>query len=53
MAKILAAYRAVDENLSPENQDVGIGSDSTVVYVVERIVQKPELHHINYVPVNH
>ncbi|KAL9538642.1 hypothetical protein MBANPS3_010778 [Mucor bainieri] len=48
--KRLAAYKAVDEHISPENQVVGIGSGSTVVYVIERILQKPELKHITYVP---
>lgn len=48
--KRLAAYRAVDEHISPENQVVGIGSGSTVVYVIERILQKPELKNITYIP---
>lgn len=48
--KRLAAYKAVDEHISAENQVVGIGSGSTVVYVIERILQKPELKHITYVP---
>ncbi|CAO0803582.1 unnamed protein product [Mucor circinelloides] len=48
--KRLAAYKAVDEHVSPQNQVVGIGSGSTVVYVIERILQKPELKHITYVP---
>ncbi|KAI9280790.1 ribose-5-phosphate isomerase [Sporodiniella umbellata] len=45
-----AAYRAVDDYILPEHKAVGIGSGSTVVYVVERILQRPELHHIVYVP---
>ncbi|KAG1468735.1 hypothetical protein G6F56_003661 [Rhizopus delemar] len=45
-----AAYRAVDEYISPQHKVVGIGSGSTVVYVVERILQKPELKHIVYIP---
>lgn len=48
--KKLAAYRAVDEYISPNHKVVGIGSGSTVVYVVERILQKPELKHIVYIP---
>ncbi|KAI7898636.1 ribose-5-phosphate isomerase [Cokeromyces recurvatus] len=48
--KRLAAYKAVDEHISPENKVVGIGSGSTVVYVIERILQKPELKDIIYVP---
>jgi ribose 5-phosphate isomerase A len=38
-AKRLAAFRAVDENFPPHARFVGIGSGSTVIYVVERIVQ--------------
>lgn len=38
-AKKLAAYRAVDENFTPDAKFVGIGSGSTVVYVAERIGQ--------------
>ncbi|KAI9256821.1 ribose 5-phosphate isomerase A-domain-containing protein [Helicostylum pulchrum] len=48
--KKLAAYRAVDEYITAEHKVVGIGSGSTVVYVVERILQRPELKHIVYVP---
>ena len=48
--KKLAAYRAVDEYIKPDHKVIGIGSGSTVVYVVERILQKPELKHIVYVP---
>lgn len=39
-AKRLAAFRAVDEQLSSSSKYVGIGSGSTVVYVVEAIVAK-------------
>lgn len=38
-AKRLAGFKAVDENLKPEFTLVGIGSGSTVVFVVERIAQ--------------
>lgn len=48
--KKLAAYRAVDEYITANHKVVGIGSGSTVVYVVERILQRPELKHIVYVP---
>ncbi|KAF1802184.1 ribose 5-phosphate isomerase A-domain-containing protein [Mucor lusitanicus] len=48
--KKLAAYQAVDEYITADHKVVGIGSGSTVVYVVERILQKPELKHIVYVP---
>lgn len=39
-AKKLAAFQAVDEHLLPSHRYVGIGSGSTVVYVVEAIVSK-------------
>ncbi|KAM3589076.1 ribose-5-phosphate isomerase rki1 [Umbelopsis sp. WA50703] len=48
--KKAAAFRAVDENISADHKVVGIGSGSTVIYAVERILQRPELHHIVYVP---
>ncbi|KYK55870.1 hypothetical protein DCS_07835 [Drechmeria coniospora] len=44
-AKKLAAARAVDEHLLPKYKYIGIGSGSTVVYVVEAIVGKgPEFY---------
>jgi len=39
-AKRLAAYTAVDRHVRPEDRIIGIGSGSTVPYVVERIVQQ-------------
>ncbi|KAF8625697.1 hypothetical protein AX15_005266 [Amanita polypyramis BW_CC] len=39
-SKRLAAYTAVDNHVKPEHKIVGIGSGSTVPYVVERIVQQ-------------
>ncbi|KAI8079893.1 ribose 5-phosphate isomerase A-domain-containing protein [Halteromyces radiatus] len=44
------AYKAVDDHISPDDKVIGIGSGSTVVYVVERILQKPELRHLIYIP---
>ncbi|KAJ7768295.1 ribose 5-phosphate isomerase A-domain-containing protein [Mycena metata] len=38
-SKQLAAWTAVDEHVKPEHRVIGIGSGSTVPYVVERIVQ--------------
>jgi len=38
-SKRLAAYTAVDQHIKPEHKIIGIGSGSTVPYVVERIVQ--------------
>ena len=40
-AKREAAYRAVDEHFPAVARHIGIGSGSTVVYVVERIAQLP------------
>lgn len=39
-SKRLAAYTAVDHHVKPEHTIIGIGSGSTVPYVVERIVQQ-------------
>ncbi|KAJ7621195.1 ribose 5-phosphate isomerase A-domain-containing protein [Roridomyces roridus] len=38
-SKQLAAWTAVDNHVKPEHRIIGIGSGSTVPYVVERIVQ--------------
>lgn len=44
-AKRAAAYRAVDEHLSAQFRYIGIGSGSTVVYVVDAIAAKgPDFH---------
>lgn len=44
-AKKLAAYQAVNDHLDASYKFVGIGSGSTVVYVVDAIVSKgPEFH---------
>ncbi|PVF96672.1 ribose 5-phosphate isomerase [Serendipita vermifera] len=39
-AKQLAAYAAVDHHILPHHKVIGIGSGSTVPYVVDRIVQQ-------------
>lgn len=39
-AKRLAAYAAVDAFVKPEHKVIGIGSGTTVPYVVERIIQQ-------------
>ncbi|KAE9402613.1 ribose-5-phosphate isomerase [Gymnopus androsaceus JB14] len=39
-SKQLAAWTAVDEHVYPEHRVIGIGSGSTVPYVVERIVSQ-------------
>ncbi|RDB26802.1 Ribose-5-phosphate isomerase [Hypsizygus marmoreus] len=39
-SKRLAAYTAVDQHVRPEHKVIGIGSGSTVPYLVERIVQQ-------------
>ncbi|PWY99099.1 ribose 5-phosphate isomerase [Testicularia cyperi] len=41
-AKRAAAYAAVDVHVKPEHEIIGIGSGSTVPYVVERIAQQGE-----------
>ncbi|KAG7904910.1 hypothetical protein KL907_003126 [Ogataea polymorpha] len=38
-AKKNASYAAVDQNLDPSHQVVGIGSGTTIVYVVDRLAQ--------------
>lgn len=40
-AKRLAAYAAVDEHVKDHHKVLGIGSGSTVPYVVERLCQEP------------
>ncbi|TIB12048.1 hypothetical protein E3P89_01747 [Wallemia ichthyophaga] len=40
--KRIAAYAAVDANVSLDSRVIGIGSGSTVPYVIERIVQQGE-----------
>ena len=53
-AKRNAARRAVAEHFSPTFSHVGIGSGSTIVYVVEEIQalakKHPEIAQISYVP---
>ncbi|KZV62237.1 ribose-5-phosphate isomerase [Peniophora sp. CONT] len=44
-SKRLAAYTAVDKHILPEHKYIGIGSGSTVPYVVERIVSQG--HNLN------
>jgi len=39
-SKRLAAYNAVDHHVRPHDRVIGIGSGSTVPYVVERIIQQ-------------
>lgn len=39
-SKRLAAWTAVDQHVKPEHRVIGIGSGSTVPYVVERIVKQ-------------
>lgn len=42
-SKRLAAYRAVDNHLDASTKIIGIGSGSTIVYVIERILQRGNL----------
>lgn len=41
-SKRLAAYAAVDAYVKPEHKVIGIGSGTTVPYVVERLLQQGE-----------
>lgn len=41
-AKRLAAYRAVDVHVKPHHRVIGIGSGSTVPYVVDRLLEQGE-----------
>jgi ribose 5-phosphate isomerase A len=44
-AKQKAAYQAVDEHVLPSHRVIGVGSGSTVVHVVARLLQRdPELN---------
>ncbi|KAI5787148.1 ribose 5-phosphate isomerase A [Geopyxis carbonaria] len=51
-AKRQAAYRAVDEHFPASARNIGIGSGSTVVHVVDRIAQLPreKTDHVTFVP---
>jgi ribose 5-phosphate isomerase A len=42
-SKRLAAYTAVDQHVKPEHKIIGIGSGSTVPYVVDRIMRQGKL----------
>lgn len=49
-AKKAAAYLAVDEHFPQNAKVVGIGSGSTVVYVVDRISQRSDVQNVIFVP---
>lgn len=49
-AKRAAAYRAVDDHFPENAKVVGIGSGSTVVYVVDRIAQRSDVANVIFVP---
>lgn len=49
-AKRLAALRAVEEHFDPAATYVGIGSGTTIIYVVDAIKQKSTNPHIRFVP---
>lgn len=49
-AKRAAAVRAVEENFDPSASHVGIGSGTTIVYVVEAIKERSTNPHIRFVP---
>lgn len=49
-AKKAAAYRAVDDHFPQNAKVVGIGSGSTVIYVVDRIAQRTDVADVVFVP---
>jgi ribose 5-phosphate isomerase A len=49
-AKRAAAIQAVEENFDPSASHVGIGSGTTIVYVVEAIKEKSTNPHVRFVP---
>lgn len=49
-AKKQAAIKAVEEHFDPNARYVGIGSGTTIVYVVEAIKAKSTNPHIQFVP---
>jgi ribose 5-phosphate isomerase A len=49
-AKRLAAHAAVAEHFPPHARVVGIGSGSTIVYAVEKILQLKDLGDVVFVP---
>ena len=51
-AKRAAAQLAVKEHFNPEARYVGIGSGTTIVYVIEAIkeLNDPRIQNINFVP---
>jgi len=49
-AKRAAAFRAVEDYFSPSFEYVGIGSGSTILYVIEAIKTKSTNPHIRFVP---
>ncbi|CAB59692.1 Ribose-5-phosphate isomerase [Schizosaccharomyces pombe] len=50
LAKRLACHMAVDENYPENPKVIGIGSGSTVVYVVERLLTKPGVDSVVFIP---
>jgi ribose 5-phosphate isomerase A len=49
-AKRLAAHAAVDDHFPKPAKVVGIGSGSTIIYAVERILQLKDLEKVVFVP---
>lgn len=49
-AKRAAAIQAVAENFDPAASHVGIGSGTTIVYVVEAIKERSTNPHVRFVP---
>ena len=49
-AKRLAAHAAVNDHFPRPAKVVGIGSGSTIVYAVEKILQLPDLENVVFIP---
>lgn len=49
-AKRLAAHAAVDDHFPRPAKVVGIGSGSTIIYAVERILQLKDIENVIFVP---
>ncbi|KAH8551883.1 ribose-5-phosphate isomerase [Umbelopsis sp. PMI_123] len=50
LGKKAAAFKAVDDAIHPALSVIGIGSGSTIRYVIDRIQQRNDLNHVVYIP---
>jgi hypothetical protein len=49
-AKRLAAHAAVEAHFPPHAKVIGIGSGSTIIYAVEKILQLKDIDNVVFVP---